>query len=104
MIINELYKPILDSGTIGLVLQNKLKIKDAMILTLGGCTILTQGLIGCDLVNTIDTIYKQDNGVLRLYKSSDVLEDEYNNEYYLPVNGGEYYTDMINFVAYPAKY
>lgn len=100
MIIKELKKPITDKNFIHLVRLKYIKVKDAMILHLDNGTmfldsILIQGSEHDDLLYILDGIYNIDSSILRLYNPEDVLEDKFYYEHYLPVNGGEYYTDMI---------
>ena len=51
--------------------------------------------LGDDVMGIIDEIYNECPEKLKLYRPEDVLGEDYHYENYLPVNGGEYYTDMI---------
>lgn len=110
MIIKELYKPIINKSFIKMVREGKIKIKDGCILWFNTSTawlhgVLVQGREGDDLMELIDWIYCKDtdNEMIRLYSILDIKADdmlEYIQDYYIGVNGGEYYTDMIEYVEY----
>ena len=63
--------------------------------------ILTQGSEYDDLMVIIDDIYYATPALLKLYTLEEILEGNEENEEdaelekYIPLNGGEYYTDMI---------
>ena len=58
----------------------------------------------CDIVTILDNIYyniSNDNDLpFPLYDIDEIdkIDDRYLYENYLPINGGEYYTDMISHV------
>ena len=63
--------------------------------------ILIQGSEYDDLMAIIDDIYYNTPDLLRLYTMGEILEgikeeeEDAELEKYIPLNGGEYYTDMI---------
>lgn len=60
----------------------------------------TIGTIYDDLMDIIDSYATQDDCILTFYEAGDVLSYEYDyiDESFLPINGGEKYTDTISSV------
>lgn len=110
MIIKELFIPINSNDMIREVRSGRLKIKDACIMYFNTGTawlngVMVQGREGEDLIELIDWIYTRGTfgDELVLYSMEEILEQgmgDYIYDYYIGVNGGEYFTDMIDSIEY----
>lgn len=112
MIITELKQPITNKDIIRKAQLGKIKIQDGMVIYFNtglfwNRGVLVQGYEGCDLIESIDSIYNSNPDILRLWTYEEILElyngkwlDDIIDENFIAVNGGEYYTDMINNVQF----